>query len=179
MPSKKNNKKKISSRIQKQLDNMTKGNSTPFNKLPKADQEFINKHNSNLKQTVPPNDKVFTSDVYDKHFTQTGQLTDEQISKIPKQNYKNFFIGIDAFAKKIKNDVPFEEMVGYLTTMFVSDSKNKSFDDIISKFFKFKLGQMDLKELVVLKIEIDNIIAQKVKEPTPMSNYREEDIKEA
>jgi hypothetical protein len=168
MTKKKTSKKKTVSK-NKKIDTPIITGPCKFSELPLEDQKLIGppeiklEPNSELRYQ---SDKIFSTENYDACVKLGGAMLDAEAIEIAKGGRKNIKekvpFDIDKFADMVENDkVPFDQMMSYVTSLFVGSTDNKSFDDVVSKFFNFHLGKMDLKDLVNLKYKVEQLINEK------------------
>lgn len=174
---KRNKKLTFEEELKKFEESIRKQKSVPFNKLSKEDQSLIVNYSTNGNSSTP-SDIIITEKDCEESLKSSGQLTDEQLETIKKtfsrEDLKKLITAPDELIKLIKDDVKFEEMMGYVTSLFTSGSHHKSFDEIVSRFFHFHLGKMDLRDLVNLKYKLETLIQEKAKEEKEPTEYNEQ-----
>lgn len=146
-------------------------NSVPLKSLSLEDQKLIG-YSSDIynpphllgnpediaKESKPDFEGLKTSD-FEAALRSTGQLTDIEVDAI-KHKFPKF--DMDTFADNINlNDVPVEDMINWVTTLLTKGSSTSNFDTVLKKFFNFRLAQLSLNELIVLRYNIDKTINEK------------------
>jgi hypothetical protein len=122
---------------------------------PYQSARLLNDPEEIAKESKPDYQGLKTSD-FEAALRSTGQMTDEELLE-NKHKFQPF--DADKFTEVVENDtIPFEEMMTYIASLFVGSTDTKSFDVIVSKFFNFHLRKMDLKELIILKYRVEQLI---------------------
>lgn len=181
-PTKKKKQLKIKPVKKKQTwkgEEATFSSSVPLKSLSLEDQKTI-EYSSNASLLAPllndpeeiakesnPDFQGFKTSDFEAALKATGQLTDIEI-EANKQKFPKF--DMDKFADNINlNDVPVEDMVTWVTCLLTNNSSTSSFDTVLKKFFNFRLGQLSLNELIVLRYNIDKTINEKAMPPEDIS----------
>lgn len=147
------------------------GKSIPYSKLPKDVRKQLDNNGKRITDRKPsneqdplPKDSVFTRGVCEHHLKSTGQMTDDEVSDmVSRGNWKQHIVDHNTLSKKISmEDVPFDQMMAWVTTLISDGSENKSFDDVIKKFFNFHLGQLDVESLLTVQYDIETRIKKLV-----------------
>jgi len=148
--------------------------SIPYSKLSQEDKALVDQHGTQTTGFLMTNKKIkktkkgkgsLTDEDFNKALTENGQITDEQAVEIGKkeiQYIKKNFSSLDEFTQLVTDDVPFDQMIGWVTSLMTGGSENKSWSDVIDKFFNFRLGQMNLNELMVHKYKLEELIKSNV-----------------
>jgi hypothetical protein len=167
-------------------ENIKKNKTVPFSKLSKEDQALIEPseklkdfHTYGNSVELQESHELFTSEIIDEALKSSGQLTEKElleVSKLSKEEKKKFFINGEEFTNLVIDDVPFDEMMTMVTSLVTRGVSHKSFDEVVEKFFYFHLGKMDLKELIVLKYKVDNILQEKAMGKLEENHYNSQRV---
>jgi hypothetical protein len=148
----------------------TSSNSVPLGKLSKEDQKIISWSSSPDIRIDDPKEK----EEFEAALKANGQPTDAEI----ELKKSGFSIDLDKFALVVEEDkIPVEDMIKWVTSIITKGSCDNSFNSILEKFFKFRLNQLSLTELVVLRYNIDDAINKKAmpsKDICPGEDLRDE-----
>jgi hypothetical protein len=119
---------------------------------------------SSQRIDTSPAGNIFTKEVIDNHLTTTGQMTDDEVKDmVLKGNWKQHFLDPETFAQKVfMDDVSFDQMMAWVTTLFCGGSSQKSFDDVFAKIFKIHLQSLDIKSLLNIQYYIETRVKQLV-----------------
>jgi hypothetical protein len=122
-----------------------------------------------------PDYKGFKKAEFDAAIKASGQFTDDEIAA-NKDLIKT--IDLNELALKVEADtIPVEDMIAWVTTLLTNGSSESNFDTILKKFFNFRLAQLSLTELIVLRYNIDKTINERAMPPkdiAPGDDLRDE-----
>jgi len=172
----------------------TSSNSVPLKSLSLEDQKIIGyssnpNHSAKLltdpqeiaKESKPDYQGLKTSD-FEAALKSNGQMSDTEAIEIAKKGTKCIVEKVpfdgDRFAGKVESDtIPVEDMIAWVTTLLTNGSSESNFDTILKKFFNFRLAQLSLTELIVLRYNIDKTINERAMPPkdiAPGDDLRDE-----
>jgi hypothetical protein len=113
-----------------------------------------------LAKEADPEYKGFKKEDFEAALRSTGQMTD---AEVVANKHKLPMFDIDKFAEKVDADeIPVEDMIAWVACLLSNSSSKNSFEQITEKMFYFRLNQMTLSQLIVLKHRIDQNILEKV-----------------
>lgn len=147
--------KKSKSKKEQNISVYSSPKSVSLKSLPEKDQEIIKYSGDKLHADT----KIFSSSEYEQSLKDSNiPLDSEVIGNKEKYKWKN----AENFHSSVKFDVSIDDMTKYVCSLLSIHENNCTFDDVLDKFFKFRLNQLGTEELIVLQYKIDELIKEKV-----------------